>query len=696
MNGLKQALLVAGAVMVMGGGDAPAGQVSTKASAQGSGRDWAWFGGNSSEDHFSPLEQINDRNIGRLGLAWSLDLDTFDSFTAPLAVDGVIYFGVGHSVLHAVDAVTGKLLWQYDPDVASQPASKIRMRAGWGIRGIAYKDGVLFTGTRDGRLIAVDAKEGKLLWSVETLDEAPAGYITGPPWVAGDNVVIGFGGADYAPIRGYVTAYNVKTGKKAWRFHIVPGNPADGFENKAMEMAAKTWTGEWWKFGGGGTVYNAMAYDARYNRIYLGTGNGWPWNQRIRSPGGGDNLFLSSIVALDADTGEYKWHYQTDPGNTWDFNNAMDIQLTDIKIGNKLRPVLIHAPKNGFFYVLDRENGKLLSAAPFAKQNWAERIDMKTGRPVEVPEARFPDGKSFLMFPHAAGAHGVQSMAYSPKTGLAYIPTMEAARYFADPANLKDWQYRPGMFINTGIGASPSTSPPPPPAKSSLVAWDVKGNRPAWEIPQPGLVNGGAIATGGGLVFQGLNDGRFVAYSAADGRELWTFDAQNGILGNAISYEVGGRQYVTVLTGYRSSFATNPTWDYHQQRRRVLTFALDGKAELPKVEDEETPVLDDPDFVVDVEKARRGASIYNQACVVCHGVGLVAGGAAPDLRKSGVALDSETFAAVVRDGLLMNRGMPAYGDFKDEDVEGLRHFVRQKAREGLPAASSAKAKSSGG
>ncbi|HYE49656.1 MAG TPA: PQQ-binding-like beta-propeller repeat protein, partial [Azospirillaceae bacterium] len=244
--------------------------------------DWPHYGRSSTEDHFSPLDQIRDANVQRLGLAWFHDLDTFDSYTAPLAVDGVVYFAVGHSIVHALDGRTGKLLWQHDPEVAKQAGH--RMRAGWGIRGIAYKDGTVFTGTRDGRLIALDAKTGKLLWSVQTLDEAENGYITGPPWIAGDKVVIGFGGADYAPVRGYVTAYDVKTGRKAWRFHTVPGNPADGFESKAMEMAAKTWTGEWWKYGGGGTVWHAMAYDARFNRIYLGTGNGWPWNQKIRSP----------------------------------------------------------------------------------------------------------------------------------------------------------------------------------------------------------------------------------------------------------------------------------------------------------------------------------------------------------------------------------------------------------------------------
>jgi quinohemoprotein ethanol dehydrogenase len=657
--------------------------VSAKQSvAADDGRNWASFGRTSDEDHFSPLTQINDSNIGQLGLAWSYELDTFDSYTAPLEVDGVIYFAVGHSVLHALDVKTGKLLWQYDPDVAGQEESKTRMRAGWGIRGIAYKDGKLFTGTREGRLISVDAKTGKLLWSVQTLDEADSqgGYITGPPWIAGDKVVIGFGGADYSPVRGYVTAYDVNSGKKAWRFHVVPGDPDKGFENKAMEAAAKTWTGEWWKFGGGGTVYHAMAYDAKYDRIYLGTGNGWPWNQKIRSPGGGDNLYLSSIVALDAKTGDYVWHYQTDPENTVDFNNAMDIQLTNLEIGGKLRPVIIHAPKNGFFYVIDRETGKLISAEPFGKQNWAKGIDPKTGRPIWNPEARFPDGKPFLMYPLPNGAHGIQSMSFSPRTRLAYIPVIEGARVFVDPPNLKEWKYKPGMFVNTGLGPPPANIVIPP-TKSMLVAYDPVTQKPKWSAPQPGMLNGGTIATAGNLVFQGLNNGNFVAYAADTGKQIWSFPAQNGILGNAITYMVGGKQYVTVITGFRSSFANTPNWDYGQQRRRVLTFVLGGKAKLPPFEQVDTPIQDDPAFTVDPAKAKIGAGIYGTSCVICHGGGMMAGGAAPDLRKSAIPLDNDGFATVVREGALMPRGMPRFAEFTDAELDGLRHYIRQRARE---------------
>ncbi|KEQ52287.1 PQQ-dependent dehydrogenase, methanol/ethanol family [Sphingobium chlorophenolicum] len=660
------------------------GVISRSAQSAGpAATNWSSFGGDDQEQHYSPLAQIGEANVAKLGLAWSYDVDSFDSYTQPLAVDGVIYFAVGLSVVHAVDARTGKLLWQYDPDVASQPEAQWRMRAGWGTRGIAYKDGMVFTATREGRLIAVDAKTGKPRWSVKTLDEAEGAYITGPPWIAGDKVVIGFGGADYSPTRGYVTAYDIKTGKKAWRWYVVPGDPAKGFENKAMEAAAKTWTGEWWKWGGGGSVWHAMAYDAKYDRLYIGTGNGFPWNIKIRSPGGGDNLYLSSIVALDVKTGEYVWHYQVNPENSHDWNDAMDIELADIVIGGRKRSVLMHAPKNGFFYAIDRETGKFIQAGEFAKQNWAKRIDPVTGRPEINPEAQYPDGKPFMLYPFPNGAHGIQAMSFSPKTGYSYIPVMEGGRVFVDPANIKDWQYKPGMMVNTGLGAPPANLVPPA-AVSKLVAYDVANNRIAWSVPQPGVFNGGTLATAGNLVFQGTNDGMFNAFSATTGRKLWSWSAQNGILSAPISYSVGGKQYVSVITSFRSSFPNTPNWDYRQQQRRLLTFTIGGAKKLPKVGPVDEPIQDDPAFVVDAGKAKVGAGIYNSSCVICHGAGMMAGGAAPDLRKSGVPLDAETFRAVVHDGALMARGMGSFSQLTDAELEGLRHYIRQRARETAP------------
>lgn len=667
----------AAALMVTSSGVAASGGVVE-------GRDWFSYGATDDGGHYSPLAQVTRNNVSRLGLAWSYDIDTFDAYTQPLAVNGVVYFAVGHSVIHALDARTGRLLWQYDPKVEEAPESEWRMRAGWGIRGIAYRDGKVITATRDGRLLAVDARNGKLVWSVQTLDEegSKGAYITGPPFVAGDKVVIGFGGADYSRVRGYVTAYDLKTGKRAWRWYVVPGNPAVDTDDTTKE-AAGTWTGEWWKFGGGGAVYHAMTYDAKYDRIYLGTGNGFPWNIKIRSPGGGDNLYLASIVAIDMKTGKRAWHYQTNPELTWDFNNAMDIALDRMTIGGVERDVLLHAPKNGFYYVIDRATGKLVSAEKFGPVNWADRIDLETGRPNINPDALYPDGKPFVLYPFPNGAHGVQAMAHSPQSGLTYIPVMEAGRVHIDPPNMKYFQIREGMFVNTGLGPVPPGIAPTP-VKSFLLAWDPVRQKEAWRVPQPNTFNGGVLATGGGLVFQGLNSGEFGAYDAETGLKLWGFDAQNGILSAPISYTVNGRQYVTVIASYRSSVANSPNWDYRQQQRRVLTFALGARGRLPAFERVVEDVLDDPGFAIDPAKSAVGAGIYNASCFICHGAGMVAGGAAPDLRKSPVALDADGFDAVVRGGALMARGMGKFNHLSDADVEGLRHYIRQRARDTSP------------
>ncbi|HRQ66088.1 MAG TPA: PQQ-dependent dehydrogenase, methanol/ethanol family, partial [Xanthomonadaceae bacterium] len=536
-----------------------------------------------SESRFSRLDQINDGNVERLGLAWSFDIDARpNAFSAPLAVDGVLYFGVGYSVVHALDARSGELLWKYDPkgnEVAGE-----RMRAAWGIRGIAYADGRIYTGVIDGRLIALDARTGEVLWSVQTLEEDDGRYISGAPWVFNGKVAIGHGGADFAPVRGYVTVYDGATGQQLWRFHTVPGNPEDGFENGAMAMAAETWNGEWWKFGGGGTVWNAMAYDPEFNRLYIGTGNGAPWNQKIRSPGGGDNLFLCAVIALDADTGEYVWHYQINPGETWDYNAAMDMHLAELEIEGRPRKVLMTAPKNGFFYVIDREDGRLISAEKFVENvTWAERIDIASGRPVENPEARYPDGRVAVVFPSPVGAHSVEATAYNPGTGLVYIPAIEQGRVYVDPpGDLKDWRFTPGQVINTGTGRAPPDIVLPP-GSNSLLAWDPVAQKAAWSVPLTGSKNGAILTTAGNLVFQGNVEGELAAYAADSGRKLWSFDAGNGVMAQPISYAVDGVQYVTVLSGWRTSGPSGAAhdWDYYAQRRRALTFRLDGAATLP-------------------------------------------------------------------------------------------------------------------
>ena len=654
----------------------------SSASNEADGANWQAYGRTYSEDHYSPLAQINDANVGRLGLAWSYDIEpVVSSFSAPLEVDGVLYFAAGHSIIHAVDARTGKLLWRYDPEVYKVAGEKLR--AGWGIRGIAFMDGKVFAGCLDGRLIALDAKNGKLLWSAMTIDPKDSRYITGPPWAFRGKVVIGHGGGDYAPVRGYITAYDANSGKKLWRFYTVPGDPKKGFENAAMAMAAKTWKGKWWKDGGGGTVWHAMAYDPKFNRLYFGTGNAEPWNPKLR--GNGDNLFTASIVAVDADTGKYAWHYQLNPNEGWDYDNTMDIELADLNIGGKTRSVILHAPKNGFFYVLDRATGKLISAEKYAKATWADRIDLKTGRPVEDPAARYVNGQPAQVYPSVNGAHNVQAMSFNPKNGLVYIPAMDGSRVFADAADLPHWRPTYHMFISNGTGA-PKTPMPVPPQTSSLLAWDPVKQKAVWNVPLNGPWNGGTMTTGGNLVVQGESTGYVSIYAADTGKKLWSFYAQNGILAQPITYSVGKRQYITIITGWRSSMPTTPNWDFYTQKRRVLTFALDAKGALPAEDKTQTAVVDDPKFAIDPAKADIGKGIYNSNCAVCHGIGMISGGAAPDLRKSNLPLSLEALTSVVRDGALAPQGMGRFEEFTPQQLEGIQHYIRQRARETSVAA----------
>jgi quinohemoprotein ethanol dehydrogenase len=646
---------------------------------------WAFFGGARDESHYSPLTQINDKNLDRLGLVWYADLGQTNSFSSPIQVDGVLYFSTGHSIIHAMDARTGKMLWSYDPETYKYAGDK--MRAGWPIRGVAYDDGRVFAGTLDGRLIAIDAKTGKMLWTTMTTQPGDGRYTSGTPWVFNGKVAIGHGGSDNQPFRGYVTAYDQKTGKQVWRFYTVPGNPAVGFENAAMEMAAKTWKGEWWKWGGGGSVWQSMAFDPKQNLLFFGTGNGFPWNQKIRSPGGGDNLFLCSIVAVNADTGEYVWHYQINPGESWDYNAAMDIELADIKIDGKMRNVLMTAPKNGFYYVIDRTNGKLISADKFVKMvNWADHIDIKTGRPVENPEARFPDGKLAVVAPASSGAHSIAAMSFNPKTNMVYIPAAEHEAYYIDPPDLATWKPIGRMVVNTGVGHAPADAPPLPPRQTKLVGYDVLKQKPVWEILNQNWENGGTFATAGNIVLQGQSTGEIYIVNAATGKKLWSFDAQNAVMTNPITYMLDGKQYVTVITGYRNFTLNKPAWDYRLQKRRVLTFALDGKTKLPEADNTELPVIDDPAFKIDPEKAKAGGALLNERCFVCHGYGAVAGGAAPDLRKSEIPLSLEAFTDVVRDGALMPNGMPQFEEFTPAQLENMQHYIRQRARQTMTTA----------
>jgi len=650
---------------------------------------WLAYGRTHNERRFSPLQTINESNVADLKVDWFMDLPTDRGLVStPLVIDGVLYFCGTMNIVRAVDATSGKLIWEYDPEVAKHIAGK--RQVGWvHNRGLSFYKGKIFAATWDGRLIALDAVTGKEIWSVVTFDPAKPLYITGAPKAFKDKVLIGNGGTENGPSRGYVTAYDAETGKQAWRFYIVPGNPADGFENEAMEMAAKTWTGEWWKHGGGGNAWHGFTYDADLDVLYIGTGNGSPWNRKIRSPGGGDNLFLCSIVALDPDDGKYLWHYQTTPGESWDFNSNMDIVLADLKIDGKMVKTILHAPKNGFFYVINRETGKLISADPFVETSWASHVDLATGRPVEIPEARYENGKADVT-PMAWGAHSWHAMSYNPNTGLVYLPSIHLSYTYSDEGfDLANW-HSVDFLGGTGVNISLAEKQPRD-YPGSLQAWDPVKKKMIWSVPQKDIWNAGTMTTAGNLVFQGRPDGKLIAYQAATGKILWEFDAGLGISAPPVTYSVNGRQYIALLVGWGGGYAGlsfgESGWAYGVHTRRLIAFSLEGKVDLPK---EPPPSfvkpLAAPDFVLDNKLADKGAKLYS-SCRACHGRNVISGGMAPDLRASPIPLEQSVFTEVVRNGAKKNMGMPVFPDLSDEELRSLMHYIRQRARAAVPDSS---------
>jgi quinohemoprotein ethanol dehydrogenase len=658
------------------------------------GTNWPAYGRTFSESRFSPLKQINDSNVSRLGLAWAMDLDVTNSLTAPVEAGGIIYLAAGYSIVHAVRATDGRLLWRYDPKVPE--ASGKKLRAGWGIRGLALWKDKVYVGTQDGRLLALAAATGKLIWSVQTLDPDNGAFISGAPRAFNGKIVIGNGGADFSPLRGYVTAYDAENGRQIWRFYVVPGKPGskDGAaSDEALEQAAKTWTGEWWKLGGGGNVWNSMTYDPEFNRLYFGTGNAGPANWKIRSPAGGDDLYTASVVAVDADTGRYVWHYQTTPGDAWDYDSATDMTLATLNIGGQPRRVLLHAAKNGFFYVIDRDRGRLVSAEKLGTVTWADRVDLTTGRPVETPGARYRD-KNVLLWPSFQAVHHWPPQSFSPLTGLTYVPTLEMPSPYGDEGvDTHDWQPKPLTPEFAGFSAGDGDVPRDA-GKSILKAWDPIAQRQLWSVETPGISEGGTLATAGNLVIQGRADGYLHAFSADHGRDLWSFDAGVAVTGVPITYSVNGRQYLSITSGPLNgstaaygSLSARWGWASRGHPRRLLTFTLDGKALLPpSAPPAPAKPLDAPEFKLDPAKVKAGAQEYVR-CLLCHGTSGIAGGNAPDLRASPVLLSAAGFAAIVRGGALVGRGMPQFSELSDEQLESLRHYVRARARESLGEAS---------
>jgi quinohemoprotein ethanol dehydrogenase len=655
------------------------------AAMNGGSDDWTNFGNDGLEQHFSPASEISAENVANLKLAWHYDLEPGFTVSAPVEANGKLFVTTGHSRVRAFEAATGKLLWEYDAKTREVATSPLHMS--WGNKGIAWEDGRVFIMTTDGRIIALDDASGRPIWEQRDFGLDEPRNSNGPPRVFGGKVIVGHGGADISPLRGYVSAYDAKTGKRLWRFHTVPDDPAKPADSKAEQVMRPTWKGSYigadgQRTGGGGTAWNAFSYDPELNLIYIGVGNGFPYNSLKRSPGGGDNLFLASIVAVDADSGEYKWHYQVCPAEQWDCTAVQDMTLANVEIAGKPRKVLIQAPKNGFLYVLDRETGQFISAEKIAKVTWAERIDPTTGRPIENPGIRY-NGKPglFEMWPGPQGAHSWLPQAYSPQTGLVYIPVIEMG------AMIGDAPPGPATGLGGNLGATLIPDADLPGSRHSfLKAWNPLTQKQAWSVELPGDWPGGVLATAGGLVFQGRIDGYLVAYDARNGKELWKFKTPSPIVAPPISYRIAGRQYITVLTGSGSQgggiLATgNAAWrtDYRLPRH-VLTFALNGKDVLPAVELPELAPPADPGFTPQPAMVMKGAMAFaNNACLVCHGMNAIGGGSAPDLRYSPVIVDADAFRSVVKDGALKLNGMPPSKQLSDSDLELIRYYLRTRA-----------------
>jgi quinohemoprotein ethanol dehydrogenase len=649
----------------------------------GASADWPSHGGGADESGYSRLDQIKTSNIGKLGLAWSLDLPGEVTLEAtPLAVDGVLYFTGSYAGVYAVDAATGKLLWKFDPQTWKHNPAKMHFSFAVN-RGVAYADGRVFAAALDGRLFALDAKTGKLIWSVETTNPKSAATITGAPRTFNGKVIIGHGGSDIPPpARGYVTAYDAATGRQAWRFYTTPGTAADNRGDPAMERAAATWNGDYWKTGTGGSVWDSITFDREFNRIYIGTANAGPYDPEVRSPGGGDNLYTASIVALDADTGKYAWHYQINPRDSWDFDSTQRMILADLVIKGETRKVLMQAPKNGFFYVLDRQTGKPISAGKIGKVTWADHIDIATGRPVEAKNIRYETG-DLMIWPSPIGAHNWQDMSFSPRTGLVYIPYMQVGAHFSKG------ETEPGDISVGGLSIGWAKADPLD-GKGALLAWDPVRQKPRWKAQLLTLWNGGTLATAGDLVFQGTADGYFSAYNAATGKRLWRVNAGLGIIAAPISYAADGKQYVSVLVGYGGSAAVGSNvmhvgWKYGVQPRRLLTFGLDGKAVLPPSAPPDMTVhaLDDPSVKIRPADIAAGRALA-AACTTCHGRDLASAGApGPDLRESPVALEPDALWTVLHDGILLPRGMPRFETLTREQVTQIYAYIRARARQAL-------------
>lgn len=666
---------------------------TARISAASAADEWLTYGGTYDEQRHSKLDKINKENVSQLGVAWTYDLATNRGVeSTPIVVDGVMYVTSAWSVVYALDAKTGAEKWVYDPAV--DRAVGVKACCDVVNRGVAVYDGKVYVGVIDGRLEALNAETGEVVWSKVTVDQTKPYTITGAPRVVNGKVLIGNGGAELG-VRGYLSAYDTSSGDLVWRFYTVP-NPAKQPDGEAsddafVKVGNVTWgdEGAWTTDGGGGTVWDSIVYDEVNNQIIFGVGNGSPWNRKFRDPSGGDNLFLSSIVAVDAETGTYKWHFQTTPGDNWDYTATQTIILADLPLGEggAKRRVAMQAPKNGFFYVVDAATGKYISGDAFVPVNWATGLDAN-GRPIEVAAARYAK-EPFQQTPGPLGGHNWQPMAYNPDLGLAYIPAQEIPQAYAEDPRFAS---RPTGW-NTGIDFSAGVPPIAPPEvakmlraslKGRLIAWDPVARKPRWTVEHENAWNGGVLSTAGGLVFQGRLTGDFSAFDAATGDKLWTYQLKSGGASGPGTYMIDGEQYVTITTGWGSAFALAAGFAFDEKVTssvgKVVTFKVGGTKEI--ADSGLTPIEAAPkgDAFGSLAMISEGTVHYARNCAVCHGPLAVSSGVLPDLRWSMITGNKDAWKGAVLDGNLSANGMVSFSEYLTADeAEAIRAYVLTQA-----------------
>ena len=670
--------------------------------AGGDGDNWLTYGRTYDEHRFSPLKQITAANVAGLKPAWHYDLpvDARAQESTPLIIDGMMYVTAAWSRVFALDAATGALKWTYDPQVPGHTG--VNACCDVVNRGLAAWLGRLYLGTLDGRLVALDAATGKPAWAVSTIPAGSRYTITGAPRIIKGKVIIGNGGGEESG-RGFVSAYDAQTGKLIWRFYTVPGPPGvkDGAASDEIlaKLASRTWRGQWWKYGGGGTVWDAMAYDPQLDLLYFGTDNGGPWNKKFRSPGTSDDLFITSIIAVRPDTGEHVWHFQNSPGEMWDYSATQSLVLADLTINGQMRHVIMQAPKNGYFYVLDRQTGKPISIHQYVDTlNWAKGVDPVTGRPQVNPPAQYDlTGKPWVGAPGPGGGHNWMPMSFSPQTGLVYIPVIEIGFPY-----IGQTQYHPtALTFNVGVDLNAGSLPQDPIIKAAaikglkghLAAWDPVAQKEVWRVEVGHPWNGGTLATAGHVVYEGDAMGRFNAYNDTDGKLLWSVSTGTGILAPPVSYGVGGRQYIAVETGWGGAFplSAGELALKSQLNRgnipRLIVFALDGTDTLPPTPPASTAVLAALPELGDAAQIAQGKLLYHTFCGTCHGDSAVSSGVLPDLRYAAALRDGDLFQRIVHDGILEPKGMVAFGSLLDpQSIELIRTYVTHRVNESVAEA----------